>query len=148
MRYYEDIELDAEQTAPGTYEVTEEEVIEMGSRWDPQPFHTDRDAAKASIFGGLVASSVHLFGIAVALGHSRVEPVAAVTALGFKELQWHAPARPGDVLHLRSRVTSMRLSGSRPDCGIVESRSEVLNQNEELVFAYSSAALIRRRSAE
>ena len=145
MRYYEDIQLDVEQIAPGTYEVTEEEIIEMGSRWDPQPFHTNPQAAQESIFGGLVASSVHLFAIAVGLGHTRKEPVAAVTALGFKELQWHAPARPGDVLSLRSRVTQMRLSRSRPDCGIVESRSEVINQRDELVFAYSSAALIRCR---
>ena len=145
MRYYEDIEDGAVQAAPGRFEVTEEEVIEMGSRWDPQPFHTDAELAKESIFGGLVASSVHLFAIAVSLGHTRAEPVAAVTALGFKELQWHAPARPGDILRLQSRVLSKRLSASRPECGIVESRSEVYNQNDELVFAYSSAALIRLR---
>jgi len=145
MRYYEDIELNVEQLAPGSYELTEQEIVEMGSRWDPQPFHTDPVQAKDSIFGGLVASSVHLFAIAVGLGHTRAEPVAAVTALGFKQLQWHAPARPGDVLRLRSRVTAMRLSRSRPECGIVESTSEVINQRDELVFAYSSAALIRRR---
>jgi acyl dehydratase len=145
MRYYEDIQSDGVVAAPGTYEITAEEIVEMGTRWDPQPFHIDPEAAKDSIFGGLVASSVHLFAIAVGLGHTRDEPTAAVTALGFKELQWHAPARPGDRLHLQSRVLSKRLSKSRPDCGIVESRSEVLNQDDALVFAYTSAALIRRK---
>ncbi len=148
MRYYEDIDTDVYVSAPGSYEVTADEIIEMGSRWDPQPFHIDPEAAKESIFGGLVASSVHLFAIAVGLGHTREEPTAAVTALGFQELQWHAPARPGDRLHLRSRVLNKRLSGSRPDCGIIESRSEVLNQDDQLVFAYTSAALIRRKPAD
>lgn len=145
MRYFEDFESGVERIAPGRYTVTEDEIIQMGSTWDPQPFHTDPVLARDSIFGGLVASSVHLFAIAVRLGHSYPEKAAADTALGFKELQWHAPARPGDELRLRSRVDNLRLSRSRPGTGIVESRMEILNQRDELVFSYESAALIRCR---
>jgi len=140
--------MGTDRTAPGRYEVTEDEIVEMGTRWDPQPFHTDAEAAKDSIFGGLVASSVHLFAICVKLGSTYPGKVAAVTALGFKQLQWHSPARAGDVLRLRSTTTGTRVSRSRPECGIVESRSEILNQKEELVFSYQGAALIRRRPDE
>jgi acyl dehydratase len=145
VRYFEDFETITVRTAPGRYEVTEDEIVEMGTRWDPQPFHVDAEAAKDSIFGGLVASSVHLFAIAVRLGSTYPGKVAAVTALGFKQLQWHSPARTGDLLRLRSTTLSTRRSRSRPDCGIVESRSEVLNQNDDLGFSYEGAALIRRQ---
>ena len=117
----------------------------MGTRWDPQPFHTDPVAAKDSIFGRARGLLVHLFAIAVKLGSTYEEKAAAVTALGFKDLQWHAPAKSGDVLKLHSTCISTRLSRSRPDCGIVESKSEVRNQDGELVFSYCGAALIKRR---
>ncbi len=148
MRYYEDFIPGKKARFSGSYEVTDEEIIEMGTRWDPQPFHTDPEAAKESIFGGLVASSVHLFAIAVRLGQQDREPIAALTALGFQDLRWHAPARPGDILTMSSEILKTRLSKSRPGVGIVESRNEIYNQNDELVFAYSGAALIRCRPAE
>jgi len=148
LRYFEDFSAGTVRTAPGTYPVTEDEIVEVGTRWDPQPFHTDAEAARDSIFGGLVASSVHLFAIAVWLGSTYEDKVDAVTALGFKELQWHAPARAGDRLRLRSTTLSTRVSRSRPDCGIVESRSQIINQDDELVFSYQGAALIRRRPAD
>jgi acyl dehydratase len=144
VRYYEDYEIGDVFDYPGSYRVTEAEVKEVAGRWDPQPFHLDPEAAKTSIFGGLVASSVHLFAISVSLGRSR-GPVAALTALGFDDLRWHAPARPGDTLRLRGETTSKRLSKSRPGAGIVINRSRVLNQNDELVFSYTGAALIACR---
>lgn len=144
MRYYEDYEVGEVRDYPGRYPVTREEIVEIASRFDPQPFHIDPVAAADSIFGGLVASSVHLFAISVSLG-STGGPVAALSALGFDDLRWHAPARPGDVLRMRGRTISRRRSKSRPGAGIVINRSEVLNQDEELVFSYQGAALIACR---
>lgn len=146
MKYYEDYVVGRVTEYPGRYQVTEEEVVEVAGRWDPQPFHLDPVAAKDSIFGGLVASSVHLFAIAVALGASG-GPVAALSALGFDDLRWHAPARPGDTLRMRGETLSTRLSKSRPGAGIVINRSQVLNQGDELVFSYQGAALISCRPA-
>jgi acyl dehydratase len=72
-----------------SHTITEEKIIEFGQRWDPQPFHTDPVAAEESIFGGLVASSVHLFAIAVKLGTSlpHQKRAAAVSALGCTNMQ-------------------------------------------------------------
>ncbi len=82
------------------------------------------------------------------LGYQMDVRTAAVSALGFKELRWHSPARPGDRLSMRATTQSARCSKSRPDCGIVENRSEIYNQNGDLVFSFVGAALIRRRNAE
>lgn len=146
MRYYEDLTVGATGKGTGTYLVTEEEIIEVGRRWDPQPFHTDPVAAAASVFGGLVASSVHLFAISNSLGVTG-DPTAAVSSLGFKEMVNHAPARPGDVMRFRSTIQSHRLSGSRPGLGVVETFCELFNQDDEVVFSYVNAALIRCREA-
>ncbi len=147
MRYYEDLPVGAtSEYDDATYLVTEEEILEVGRRWDPQPFHTDPVAAAASPFGGLVASSVHLFAIAVSFG-VKADPTAAVSSLGFRELVNHAPARPGDVLRGRSTVQSRRRSKSRPDLGVMGMLVEVFNQEDQLVFSFENIFLVRCREA-
>ena len=146
MKFYEDFVVGDDTVGEETYVVTEAEVCEVGERWDPQPFHVDPVAAAQSPFGGLVASSVHLFAIRVALSNRGMgEPVAAVSALGFDALRLHAPARPGDELRVRVLVLDRRVSSSRPELGIVRTRSELRNQRDELVFSDQSAFLVRRR---
>ena len=147
MRYYEDFVPGETATSQGSYVVTEAEIREVGERWDPQPFHVDPLAAARSAFGGLVASSVHLFAIAVSLGGAESsEPSAAVSALGFDELRLLAPVRPGDVLRARFTPIDRRVSSSRPGLGIVRSRCELVNQRDEVVFSDVSAFLIERRT--
>ncbi len=148
MKYYEDSVVGSEIIPLASYEVTKEEIIEQGKRWDPQPFHIDEQAADNSIFGGLVASSAHLFSITVWFGSKFPEKWAAVSALGFDQVKLHAPVRPGDVLTYRAVCAGKRPSKSRPDCGIVEYRGEVLNQKEEVVFSLVSAALHSMRNPE
>ena len=62
MLYFDDISLEYSSLV-GTYEITREEIVEVATRWDPQPFHVDEQAADRSVFGGLTASSLHLFAI-------------------------------------------------------------------------------------
>jgi acyl dehydratase len=146
VKYYEDFVVGDETVGLETYAVTEAEVREIGERWDPQPFHVDPVAAVRSPFGGLVASSVHLFAICVGLSNrGQVEPVAAVSALGFDELRLHAPARPGDELRVNIVVLDRRRSKSRPELGVVRTRAELVNQREELVFSDEAAFLIQLR---
>jgi acyl dehydratase len=147
MRYFEDFHVGHSEAFPGSYLVTQEEIVEMGERWDPQPFHTDPAAAEQTLFGGLVASTVHLFGIMSALGMKRPDQVqvAAVSALGVDNMRLHAPARPGDELAVTSTVIEARVSTSRPEVGILKQRNQLFNQRDELVFSNEVAWLIARR---
>ncbi|WP_232771886.1 MaoC/PaaZ C-terminal domain-containing protein [Glaciecola sp. 33A] len=43
----------------GAYQVTETEIKDFASKYDPQFFHLDNEAAKKSLFGGLCASGWH-----------------------------------------------------------------------------------------
>src|SRR5690606_30803091 len=54
-RYFEDFRP-GEVIEFGDYLVTEEEIVEFATRYDPQPFHVDRKAAGESIYEGLIAS--------------------------------------------------------------------------------------------
>lgn len=148
MRYFEDIEPGEKIIFQNSYEVTEEEIIEVASRWDPQPFHIDKQAAEASIFGGLTASSVHLFAMMVGIGtcDTKTEHMAAVSALGFNNVRALHPARPGDVLYVRSEVTGLRRSKSRPSCGIVETANEMYNQHGVTVMTADNAFLVSCRN--
>jgi acyl dehydratase len=152
MKYFEHFTLGLEKEAPGKHTVTEEEIIEFGTRWDAQPFHVDPEAAKDSVFGGLVACSVHLFAMAIGLWNratvNEEDRTAAVSALGFNNMQLKTPARPGDELKSKSTVIERRSSTSKPNLGIVTFRNEVTNQNGELVIAYESTALIQKDPAE
>jgi acyl dehydratase len=146
VKYFEDLAVGQKWVHTGRYALTEAEIREVGERWDPQPFHVDPEAAKASIFGGLVASSVHLFAVMTAIGMGpEEEPAAAVSALGFDKVRLHAPARPGDELSAHVEVIDSRPSRSRPELGIVRNAIELVNQRSEVVFSLETAWLVQCR---
>ena len=151
MRYFEDLVLGEQVQFEGEYVVTEEEIIEVGRRWDPQPFHIDPVAARDSLFGGLVASSAHIFSIWVSFGHAEIDKdknTASVSALGFNNLQWHSPVRPNDVLKCRYLATEVRKSKSRPNLGVVTNLCTVTNQRDEEVFTLDCSFLVPTRDYE
>lgn len=126
-------------------EFTENEIVEFALRYDPQPFHIDREAAKRSPFGGFIASGTHLFP-AVWGGMIRAGFLngRAMGAPGVN-LQFKKPVRPGDTLTVVSRVRDTRASGSQPDRGYVEFESEATNQRGEVVMIFSYQQIIPTR---
>lgn len=146
MRYFEDFVTGNTVRMKGSYHFSEDEIIEFASRWDPQPFHVDREAAAASIFGGVVACSSHIIAAAISIGTRDDELAsAAVSALGFREIKLFVPVRPGDTLVSVEEVLETRLSRSRPGCGIVVFLNCIFNQREEQVIRFEGAALIKCR---
>jgi acyl dehydratase len=148
MRYYEDLEVGSTAATEATYLVTEEEILEFGRRFDPQPFHTDPEAAAASTFGGLIASTVHILAMHVSLGVKGEHATAAIAGLGMTNLLNHGPVRPGDELSHVNEVIDRRPSISRPGVGVVTFRNTLSNQRGEKVFSYENAALIRFRDTQ
>lgn len=150
MRYFEDFEVGKIDTF-GRYEVSEEEVIDFGRKYDAQPFHIDPEAAKQSHFGGLIASGWHTCAMMMrmivehAIG---TEPSATLASPGFDDLRWLTPVRPGDVLSVRSEILEKTPSRSRPDRGSVRIRNEILRQDGTVVADLISRAIVLKRPAD
>ena len=146
MKYFEDAEIGKALVFPGRYTLTEDNILEMGREWDPIPIHTDKEAARETIFGDIVASTVHLFAIATKLSRSYKEEWAVVSSLGLNEFKNHAPGYAGFVLEGRNTFTAKRESSSRPGMGVIDYKCELFNQDSEILFEFSGAALYRLKA--
>lgn len=146
MLYFEDI-IVGTKAAFGSYAVTREEVVEFASRYDPQPFHLDDDAAAKTYFGRLSASGWHTCAMTMAMlvEHMKSHSQAGLGSPGVDELRWIKPVYPGDTLRCETEILSKRQSQSRPEMGSYKSRLTVFNQNDEPVMSMVSNGLIRVR---
>ncbi|MBT4512493.1 MAG: acyl dehydratase [Chloroflexi bacterium] len=145
LRYYEDYEV-GEKAISDTYSVDKTELVEYSKKWDPQPFHVDEEAAKASIYGGLTAPSAYIVAVASLLGNTIEPKIAALGALGMTDMEFPNPMRPGDRITLMSMVTQKRSSKTKPDRGIIHYVVRVTNQNDELVSTYRIKIMVAKRT--
>jgi acyl dehydratase len=144
VKYFEDLEV-GETMRFGRYEVTREEILEYARQFDPQPFHVDEEAARASLFGGLIASGWHTGAMMMRMVADHMTPAVATSgAMGFDELKWLRPVRPGDVLSVESVVLE-KVAPRRPDRGTVKMESRVRNQRDEVVLSLVTLVICRRR---
>jgi acyl dehydratase len=147
MLYFEDFPPgDMRESPPRT--LTREEIVAFARQFDPQPFHTDDEAARHTIYGGLLASGWHTAAIVMRLlWETFLKDAASLGSPGVDEVRWLRPVRPGDTLRARFTVTEARPSSRRPDRGVVRSLSEVFNQHGELVMTMRGLGMYARRPA-
>ena len=126
MIYYEDLEIGAKQSF-GSYEVTREEVLGFASKYDPQAFHLDDEAAAKTHFGRVSASGWHTCAMTMAMMVENMKNVkqAGLGSPGVDQLMWKKPVYPGDTLRVESEVTEKRRSKSRREMGIFKSRAQM-----------------------
>lgn len=126
--------------------LTESLVLEFARFYDPQPFHTDPEAAKQSIYGGLIASGGQTIAISFKLFFETGLLVAcSLGSPGLDEVRWKAPVRPGDTLRVECEVLQTRLSRSRPGQGIVKIRVTTFNQHGDTVQTFEPTLFVGRR---
>jgi acyl dehydratase len=122
------------------------EIVGFARRWDPQPFHTDPEAAKESPYGGIIASGFHTILTAFVLTlEADVWNEASMGSPGLDEMRWMKPVYPGDTLHAEAEVISSTPSQSRPDRGRTEIQYRIYNQNGEEVAKYRATHILRRQ---
>lgn len=132
----------------GSYQVTREEILEFANKYDPQSFHIDEKAAKASQFGGLIASGWHTCAMTMRmLCDGLFSHTAGGSSPGIDEIRWLRPVRPGDRLRLRVEVLKVVPSRSKPDRGTVWNALTVLNQNDEAVATIKAMTIVFKRPA-
>jgi acyl dehydratase len=130
----------------GAHLMTEAEIMDYARRWDPQPFHIDPEAARETIYGGIIASGWHTLAVAFRLWYdTELWAEASMGSPGMDTVRWVKPVRPGDAIRVRITVTASAASRSRPDRGRMTARSEILNQADETVAEYSGVHILKRR---
>jgi acyl dehydratase len=145
--YFEDFHVGMTREMQGPA-LTEAEIIEFASKYDPQYFHVDKERAKESIYGGLIASGWQTVGVCMRLVcDAYLLKAASLGSPGVKDVNWKRPVRAGDRLRLKMTVIESKPSQSKPDRGLVLHRWEVFNQRDELVLDMNGYGMYSRRSA-
>ncbi|QSE90788.1 MaoC family dehydratase N-terminal domain-containing protein [Rhodococcus pseudokoreensis] len=140
--YAEDLEVGT-RIHLGTYEVSEEEVLEFGRRWDDLPIHTCPSKAASSQFGGLIASGVHTMAMNQSLMSRKfISHLAIVAGKGIREMRLDHPVRPGDTLSCDVTIVSIDLRDGRAD---LTTRASMVNQDGQQVLDLTGVTVIRRR---
>jgi acyl dehydratase len=144
-RYYEDFTVGEEVTTAGVT-LTEDAIIDFAARYDPQPFHVDKEAAASSHFGGIIASSWHTQLLAFRqVIDSGFLGKASMGSPGCDELRFHNPVRPGDTVRTVLRVLDKRTSRTRDDRGYVTVHYDIQNQTGQSVISWRGVQIIGRR---
>lgn len=132
----------------GTYTVTEEEILTFARQYDPQPFHIDAEAAKHSIYGGIISSGWMTCSIMMRLlVDNMTSKAASMGSPGVDEIRWLKPVYAGDTLSVSLVVLDARASSSKPDRGVVHTQWEATNQRGELVCTVKGMGMYGRRPA-
>jgi acyl dehydratase len=146
VRYWEDFEV-GEVTELGPVEVTEAEILEFARRYDPQPFHVDSEAAKASPFGGLIASGWHTTAVFMGMFvRGILLDSASLGSPGVEEIRWTAPVRPGDRLSARVTIVDSQPSATNPTRGTVITSNDVRNQDGVTVMTLRARGFFARHA--
>ena len=145
--FFEDVKV-GDRYDTGSRTLSAEEIIAFARQWDPQPFHTDPEAAKQSHFGGLVASGFQTilvaFNLILATGRFSESSMGSP---GMAEIRWLKPVYADDTLRVEVNVTGARASHSKPDRGFIDVHNSVFNQNGDLVCDYRSTWILKTRGS-
>ncbi len=145
MLYWEDLQVGA-NFGTATHTVTVEEIVAFARQYDPQPFHLDTEAAKASLFGEQVASGWHTAAISMRLMvQGEMQVVGGVVGHVMEELRFPRPVRPGDTLRVVQEVEAKEEFPGRPGHGRLKLRCRTYNQHGKIVQDLTAHLIVPRR---
>ncbi len=129
--------------------VTREEIVSFAAEFDPQPMHLDEAAGRNSMLGGIAASGWHTCALMFRMNYDEfVRHTASMGAPGIEEVRWLRPVRPGMKLRLRRAVLEKRVSKSRPEMGLIRTRTELLDESDRPVVEQTTTILVAVRHPE
>lgn len=122
------------------------QIVSFAKQFDPQSFHMDSNAAQHSFFEGLAASGWHTMAITMKLIVQSVPFAHGIIGAG-GEVTWPRPTRPGDILHVNSKVIDIRPSRTKPGRAFVFVRHLTMNQHDEVRQDFTARLLAWKRGA-
>ena len=147
LLHFEDFPV-GEVAEYGATKVTAEAIVAFARQFDPQVFHLDDAAARATMTGGLIASGWHTAAMLMRMSCDHfLNRSTSQGGPGVEEISWTRPVRPDDTLSVRRTTLGARASKSRPELGLVEFAFDVVNQSGDVVMAQRNTIIFKRRFA-
>ncbi|WP_339762552.1 MaoC/PaaZ C-terminal domain-containing protein [uncultured Hoeflea sp.] len=143
--YFEDYEIGRSRTTYGRTITETDFVVHAGHTGDFFPHHMDAEFMKTQAFGQRIAHGTMVFSIGVGLTASIINPVAF--SYGYDRLRFVRPVFIGDTIHTRATILSKEDDPKRSAMGRVSERTEVINQNDEVVLVADHIYIVERKPA-
>lgn len=129
----------------GPISLTEEEIVEFATKYDPQPIHVDYEFANKSVFKGVIASGFHTIN---AIWSEWVKSnrfgSEIIAGMGLDYLNWTAAVYPGDKLTALVEVMETRPS-SKGDRGVIVLKFTINNEEEQTVLTTQLKAMLKSK---
>jgi acyl dehydratase len=130
----------------GPVQISEQEILQFASQYDPQRFHVNTEAAKNTPFKGLIASGWQTGSLMMRMVcDGFLLNSSSIGSPGLESLKWLKPVRPGDILRTSVEVLETRPLNSKPHLGMMNSRWSCLNQNDELTTTLEAWIMFEKR---
>ena len=131
----------------GKHKFSEEEIVDFAKKYDPFPFHIDKNAAEKTVFSGIISSGWLTALVWLGMMHkSFLSYDTTMGSPGHEEMIWPKPVRPGDSVSGRLEILESRKSKSKPGLGFVRYEAKLINQNNEIVFVTKSTLMIKAQT--
>ena len=146
LLFLEDLVVGAEYRS-AEHALSTQEILDFANQFDPQPFHLDEQAAQNSLFQGLAASGWHTAAITMNLLVQSLPLGSGIIGAGCT-MDWPRPTRPGDTLHVISKIVEILPSRSKSDRGIVTAECRTLNQHGDVCLNMVPRLVVMRRPGQ
>ena len=140
--YFEDM-VPGLSLSSTSHHIERDELVKFAKIWDPLPFHVDEQAG-INAFGSLTAPGLYVLAVKQRLIH-QLPSQKIIASLGYDEVRFHVPLRPGDTVVLKQEWVSRRPSQSKPDRGIVVLKFSLINQHYETVMSHLDTIIVMRK---
>ena len=130
----------------GPRALSADEIIAFASAYDPQPFHLDEVAARASLLGGLSASGWQGSAFAARMAYDALLSTADWRGSpGIESVDWLKPLRPDAPVYLTCEVLEHVAAAERSDVGFVRFRFELEDASGAVILRKIQIHAIGRR---
>ena len=149
-RYWQDLEVGETFSTSDSLTLEREDILEFAAEFDPQPYHLDREAAEASIFGGLCASGWQVSAMMMRLltDTFHQQEIALLGVASVQQMRWKIPVFAGDSLTAEIAVIDRDESSGQPGVGTLDVEILVSNQKDQPVITLKNRLLIAHRDLE
>ena len=131
----------------GEHTFSEDEIVDFANKYDPFPFHIDKNAAEKTVFGGIISSGWLTALVWLKMMHNNfLSYDTTMGSPGHEEMIWPKPVRPGDSVSGQLEILETRKSKSKPALGFVRYEAKLVNQENEIVFITKSTLMIKTQS--